>query len=92
MELEPGDILFIPALWFHNMLAHDFGVAVNVFWKELDSKLYDNRDPYGNRYELDRGSIGSSPKYGIGPQPKKNKDFQNDPNIVKGWKGWDSSV
>ena len=50
MELEPGDILFIPALWFHNMLAHDFGVAVNVFWRELDPKLYDNRDPYGNRY------------------------------------------
>jgi len=48
-ELIPGDILFIPALWFHNMLAHDFGVAVNVFWKELDEKLYDNKDPYGNK-------------------------------------------
>jgi len=48
-ELIPGDILFIPALWFHNMLAHDFGVAVNVFWKELDDKLYDSKDPYGNK-------------------------------------------
>merc|ERR1712029_64349 len=31
------------------MFAHDFGVAVNVFWKELDEKLYDNKDPYGNK-------------------------------------------
>ena len=48
-ELGPGDILFIPALWFHNMLAHDFGVAVNVFWKELEDKMYDPKDPYGNK-------------------------------------------
>ena len=34
------------------MLAHDFGVAVNVFWRELDPKLYDTRDPYGNRYAI----------------------------------------
>ncbi len=43
-ELEPGDILFIPSLWFHNMKAHDFGVAVNVFWKELESKFYDPKE------------------------------------------------
>jgi len=51
-ELEPGDILFIPALWFHNMLARDFGVAVNVFWRELPINLYDPKDPYGNRDHL----------------------------------------
>jgi len=51
-ELEPGDILFIPALWFHNMLARDFGVAVNVFWKELLATLYDPKDPYGNKDHL----------------------------------------
>ena len=51
-ELQPGDILFIPALWFHNMLARDFGVAVNVFWKELEGKLYDPKDPYGNKDHL----------------------------------------
>jgi len=51
-ELQPGDILFIPALWFHNMLARDFGVAVNVFWRELDDKLYDPKDPYGNKDHL----------------------------------------
>ena len=48
-ELQPGDILFIPALWFHNMLAHDFGVAVNIFWRELDDKFYDTKDAYGNK-------------------------------------------
>ncbi|XP_059094296.1 tRNA wybutosine-synthesizing protein 5-like [Tigriopus californicus] len=47
--LEPGDILFIPAMWFHNMTARDFGVAVNVFWQNLDQGLYDRKDPYGNR-------------------------------------------
>ena len=48
-DLIPGDILYIPALWFHNMTAKDYGVAVNVFWKNLDSELYDKKDPYGNK-------------------------------------------
>ncbi|GFO09631.1 tRNA wybutosine-synthesizing protein 5 [Plakobranchus ocellatus] len=47
--LEPGDVLFIPALWFHNMTYVDFGVAVNVFWRHLDAKFYDTKDPYGNK-------------------------------------------
>ncbi|KAI8776077.1 tRNA wybutosine-synthesizing protein 5 isoform X1 [Biomphalaria glabrata] len=47
-HLEPGDILFIPALWFHNMTYEDAGVAVNVFWRHLEDKLYDTKDPYGN--------------------------------------------
>ncbi|XP_005099470.1 tRNA wybutosine-synthesizing protein 5 [Aplysia californica] len=47
--LYPGDMLFIPALWFHNMTYEDFGVAVNVFWRHLDPSLYDSKDPYGNR-------------------------------------------
>eukprot|EP00088_Acartia_fossae_P071060 TRINITY_DN9675_c0_g1_i3.p1 TRINITY_DN9675_c0_g1~~TRINITY_DN9675_c0_g1_i3.p1 ORF type:complete len:311 (-),score=38.65 TRINITY_DN9675_c0_g1_i3:8-940(-) len=49
VELEPSDVLFIPALWFHNMKAKDFGVAVNVFWKELENKFYDPKDYYGNK-------------------------------------------
>lgn len=48
-KLEPGDVLFIPALWFHNMKAEDFGIAVNVFWKELDKKFYHPKDYYGNK-------------------------------------------
>ena len=27
-------------------------MAVNVFWKELEEKLYDPRDPYGNKDHL----------------------------------------
>ena len=48
-DLIPGDILYIPALWFHNMTAKDYGVAINVFWKNLNSELYDKKDPYGNK-------------------------------------------
>lgn len=31
------------------MKAEDFGVAVNVFWKELDADMYDQKDSYGNK-------------------------------------------
>ena len=50
--LKAGDVLFIPALWFHNVVSLDFSVAVNLFWKNLDSKLYDSRDTYGNKDPL----------------------------------------
>ena len=44
-----GDMLFIPALWFHNMKALDAGIAINVFWKNLPEEVYDKKDPYGNK-------------------------------------------
>ncbi|KAK5861565.1 hypothetical protein PBY51_022950 [Eleginops maclovinus] len=47
--LEPGDLLFIPALWFHNTRALQFGVGVNVFWRHLPADSYDRKDPYGNK-------------------------------------------
>ena len=47
--LSSGDILFIPALWFHNVIAIDFCVAVNVFWRNLPAQLYDPKDVYGNK-------------------------------------------
>ncbi|XP_030643023.1 tRNA wybutosine-synthesizing protein 5 [Chanos chanos] len=47
--LEAGDLLFIPALWFHNTLALQFGVGVNVFWRHLPTECYDKKDPYGNK-------------------------------------------
>ncbi|AWP12714.1 putative tRNA wybutosine-synthesizing protein 5 [Scophthalmus maximus] len=47
--LEPGDLLFIPALWFHNTSALQFGVGVNVFWRHLPGDSYDKKDPYGNK-------------------------------------------
>lgn len=50
--MEPGDILFIPALWFHNMTSLNFSVAVNVFWRNLSPDVYDKKDPYGNKDPL----------------------------------------
>ncbi|XP_061858564.1 tRNA wybutosine-synthesizing protein 5 isoform X2 [Colius striatus] len=47
--LEAGDVLFIPALWFHNVISEDFGVALNVFWKHLPAESYDKSDTYGNK-------------------------------------------
>ncbi|XP_005080954.1 tRNA wybutosine-synthesizing protein 5 isoform X1 [Mesocricetus auratus] len=48
-SLEAGDVLFIPALWFHNVISEEFGVGVNVFWKHLPSECYDKTDTYGNK-------------------------------------------
>ncbi|XP_059134081.1 tRNA wybutosine-synthesizing protein 5 [Peromyscus eremicus] len=48
-SLEAGDALFIPALWFHNVISEEFGVGVNVFWKHLPSECYDKTDTYGNK-------------------------------------------
>ena len=49
VDVEPGDVLFIPALWFHNMTADGVGLAVNQFLKNQDQELYDQKDPYGNK-------------------------------------------
>lgn len=37
------------ALWFHNTVALQFGVGVNVFWRHLPADSYDKKDPYGNK-------------------------------------------
>jgi len=47
--LQPGDVLFIPALWFHNVVNTEGGVAVNVFWRHLAADQYDKSDTYGNK-------------------------------------------
>jgi len=47
--LTAGDVLFIPALWFHNIISLDFSVAVNVFWRHLDESFYEKKDLYGNK-------------------------------------------
>ena len=52
-ELGPGDVLFIPALWFHNVTSVGFSVALNVFWRSHHGRngtgMYDPKDLYGNR-------------------------------------------
>ncbi|KAI0233405.1 tRNA wybutosine-synthesizing protein 5 [Lamellibrachia satsuma] len=46
--IGPGDVLYIPALWFHNVINLEAGVAVNVFWRHLAADFYE-KDIYGNK-------------------------------------------
>ena len=51
--LEQGDVLFIPALWFHHVesLLDDtstLSIAVNIFWRALSTDMYPRKDLYGN--------------------------------------------
>ena len=51
LTLHPGDVLFIPALWFHHVetVGDDVGVSVNVFWRGLAEDCYTPNDVYGNK-------------------------------------------
>jgi tRNA wybutosine-synthesizing protein 4 len=61
--LSPGDVLFLPPLWLHTATpTSNSSIAVNVFFKDLDSGLYaSGRDVYGNRdlavYEKGRQDV-----------------------------------
>jgi tRNA wybutosine-synthesizing protein 5 len=44
-----GEVLFIPALWFHNVHALEPCVSVNIFWKHLSEDMYEKKDLYGNK-------------------------------------------
>ena len=50
-KLNPGDVLFIPALWFHHIsMGTDPSVAINIFWKSpLKPNQYNPNDLYGNK-------------------------------------------
>ncbi|KAI1815034.1 leucine carboxyl methyltransferase [Poronia punctata] len=60
--LNPGDILFLPPVWLHTATPlSDLGVAVNVFFRSLETGYSTGRDVYGNRdvaaYEKGRQDI-----------------------------------
>ena len=46
--MQPGDVLYIPALWLHNVTSLSFAVSVNLFFAELDAALYASKDLYAN--------------------------------------------
>jgi len=49
LVLRPGDMLYIPALWHHNVRALTPCLSVNIFWRHLDAGLYRGKDLYGNK-------------------------------------------
>ncbi|KAI3317620.1 leucine carboxyl methyltransferase [Xylariaceae sp. AK1471] len=60
--LGPGDILFLPPVWLHATAPlTDLGVAVNVFFRSLETGYSSGRDVYGNRdmaaYEKGRQDV-----------------------------------
>jgi tRNA wybutosine-synthesizing protein 4 len=60
--LQPGDILFLPALWLHSASpTSGMSIGVNVFFRSLSSGYAAGKDVYGNRdlqaYEKGRQDI-----------------------------------
>ncbi|KAK3683685.1 hypothetical protein B0T22DRAFT_383634 [Podospora appendiculata] len=67
--LAPGEVLFLPPLWLHTATpvgesssSSSSSVAVNVFFRDLESGYAAGRDVYGNRdlaaYEKGRQDVG----------------------------------
>ncbi len=41
--LEPGDVLFIPAFWWHNVISIDVAISINYWWRPpISACLYPN--------------------------------------------------
>lgn len=55
VELQPGDVLFLPSHWFHatRVINQNFSISVNHFWQQIDPEqhknFYDKKDLYGNK-------------------------------------------
>lgn len=52
--LAPGDMMFIPALWFHHLETLEesedsYSVSVNAFFEHFEPSAYDKKDLYGNK-------------------------------------------
>lgn len=47
--LQPGDLLYIPSLWFHNIHAENPCISINLFWKDLPDEFYEKKDLFGNK-------------------------------------------
>lgn len=65
--LNPGDVLFLPPLWLHTASpTSGMSVAVNVFFRNLQSCYAAGKDVYGNRdlqaYEKGRQDIAKIAK------------------------------
>lgn len=43
------DVLYIPAMWFHNVVTLSPSVSVNIFYRHLAAQQYDPKDLYGNK-------------------------------------------
>lgn len=77
--LGPGDILFLPPLWLHTTAAlTDLGVAINVFFRNLETGYSSGRDVYGNRdvaaYEKGRQDVARITK-SLGKLPRDMQAF-----------------
>lgn len=61
-DVKPGDVLFIPPLWLHTAKpTKGVSVAVNVFFRNMQSGYAAGKDVYGNRdlqaYEYGRRDV-----------------------------------
>jgi tRNA wybutosine-synthesizing protein 4 len=51
VDLYPGDVLFIPANWFHHITAKTSCIGLNLFYHRygMRKELFDAKDLYGNK-------------------------------------------
>ncbi|KAF7546729.1 hypothetical protein G7Z17_g8218 [Cylindrodendrum hubeiense] len=77
--LGPGDVLFLPPMWFHTASpTTNMSVAVNFFFRDLHSGYSSGRDVYGNRdlaaYEKGRQDVARLAK-GFDQLPPEIRQF-----------------